>query len=111
VNFLKVYGDWHPLLALSYFNLGNTHYKMGNYDQAILNFEKSAEIRLRVLGELNIKTGVTFKTLANSYLKIHDIESARLNYSKAYPIILHAYGENHSQTKWIREKLEQLNDR
>ena len=47
---LQVLGDFHPLVGMTYNNIGIVLDDQGNYDQALEYYQKSLEIKIRVHG-------------------------------------------------------------
>ena len=64
--FKKTLGAEHPLVAMSYNNLGATYYKQGKYQEAEKYFKDALAIRERLLGENHPYTKGTARWLKDA---------------------------------------------
>lgn len=68
------YGENHPVVALSYNNIGAVYDSQGVYDKALENYEKALKIQLGILGEEHPKTKVVRNNIAKVKNKLDEQE-------------------------------------
>lgn len=82
-------GDvWH--------HMGRVYGIPGKYDQAIVYYQKSVNIRLKTLGETHVNVGWSYNNIANCFHSKGEYDKAIEYNEKALQIRLNALGENHS---------------
>ena len=90
--------DHHPQLGIYYNNAGGTHYKLGNYEKALIYQKKSLEIRLKAFGKINLQTAYFYEDLGLTYTCLNDHEKALENYQMVLEIRLELLGKKHTNT-------------
>jgi tetratricopeptide (TPR) repeat protein len=83
-------------------------FKKGDFEKAIVYFEKSLEIDLKVYGNFHRSTAITYSKLGDVYTKKNDLIQAKECYDKAYTIYNEVLGQDDSQTKLLVQKLNDL---
>jgi serine/threonine-protein kinase len=91
----KMYGDDHPFLAHSLYNLGVTLYGRGAFDEAESLLRQSLDIRIKSIGENNIDSLKSLKNLARVLSAKGDHETAQTMFKNALGRLKKSLGNNH----------------
>jgi len=67
----------------------------GDYENALLQHQKSLEIRNRVFGCDSAEVAMSYNNIGNVYRKQGDNENALRQYHKSLEIMLRVYGQKH----------------
>ena len=67
----KIYGEYHPLMATSYANIGRIYYILGEKDKALEYFTKTLAILEKVDGEDHPDT-IAVKEKINELLSLNE---------------------------------------
>ena len=114
----EVLGEKHPDTAMSYNNIGNVYYNLGDYNEALEYFNKALEIKKEVLGEKHANIASSYLNIGNLYYKLGDYKKALKYHNKALEIFRSELGESHPYTQAalqniaiIKRKLEESQDK
>ena len=77
-----------------YFTSGILDYDLGDYNEALENFEKSLKIRLSLNGENHPKVAMNYNWIGDNYMIQKKYDKALENYMKSLNIGISIYGEN-----------------
>jgi tetratricopeptide (TPR) repeat protein len=88
---LRIYGEMHSNLIISYDHLANTYRALGKFHQAIKHYEKVLEIRLKHYGEEHPDVATTYTDLGLAMASLGKYEEARKCHEKVLAIRLKAY--------------------
>jgi len=89
---IALHGDDHPNVAVFYGNIGNVYIAQGNYDEALVEHQKSLEIELRVFGSEHTRMAANHNNIGNLYCKQGDYENALLQFQKSLEITSRVFG-------------------
>ena len=99
----------NPLeLASTYNNLGELHRSMADYPNALLYYEKTLELEEKHLSSKHPSLAITLSNMAVALDANNQCADALQHAQRAFDISSNALGTSHSQSKTIREFLEQL---
>lgn len=84
--------------GLSYYKLGNVHFKCGNHSAALKSHKRALNIRQTMLGEHNELTAESYYAVGESHAKLGDFSAALENHKNALRIRLELLGE-HEKTE------------
>lgn len=99
----------NPLeLASTYNNLGELYRSMKDYPNALLYYQKTLEIEEKHLSNRHPSLAITFSNIAVAFDASNQCTDALQYAQRAFDISSNALGTSHSQTKIIREFLDQL---
>jgi len=80
--------------------------RMGEYEQALPLYQRSREIREKVLGSQHPDVAITLHNLAYLYVSIKDYKKALPLYKKAVTIMQDKLGADHPNTKTMMANYE-----
>ena len=93
---IKDYGEANLIAARCYGNMGNTHYRLGHYDQALECHERSINIRKDLHEETHPDMAKCYNNIGIVYYKQSKYDEALFYLEKALKINFDYYGEKHS---------------
>ena len=91
--------------------MGVLCYDQNELDKAKDLYEKALTISLDINGDNNPTSGIIFNNLGNIFKDKLDFNNALEYYKKAHTIFLKSFGEEHSNTKFLQQKLNDINDK
>ena len=97
-----MFGSDHPDVATSLMNVGNVLKAMGKYEEALVQHQKSLDIKIRVFGGDHPDVAVSIKNIGIVYHKKGDRAAATEMYTKAYHIFLKVLGPHHPETQGLK---------
>ena len=101
-NQIKIYGEFHPIVAKTLLNEGFAYKFIGNLDQAILNAQQARKIALRNFGESHILTAhIDLLWSQISFTQGH-LNKAIEQLEKVLKVYEQYYGKNHFTTNQAR---------
>jgi len=86
------YGDDYPNVAACYGNIGNVYSVQGNYDEALVQFQKSLKITIRVFGCEHEEVAISYNNIGNVYAMQGDHKNALLHFQKSLEITSRVFG-------------------
>jgi len=86
------HGDDHQDVAACYGNIGNVYSVQGNYDEALVQFQKSLKIRIRVFGCEHEEVAISYNNIGNVYAMQGDHKNALLQFQKSLEITSRVFG-------------------
>jgi tetratricopeptide (TPR) repeat protein len=84
---VKILGEYHPEVAISYHNIGNIWYSIKDYDKALEYFEKCSIIELKTLGENNPDVATSYYNIGSAWKLKGNYDKALENFQKGYGIL------------------------
>ncbi|MCI0444290.1 serine/threonine-protein kinase [bacterium] len=91
----KIYGDNHPFLAHSMFNLGTTLFMRGDHDGAETFLRQSLELKIKHSGESDIDSLRSLKNLARVMSAKGDDRTAQTMFNQAIGSLKNSLGNDH----------------
>ncbi|WP_296380154.1 CHAT domain-containing protein [Winogradskyella sp.] len=88
-------------LAITTYNIGIVQEDLGNYDEAIVFYNKAAQHDLLDRGEEVGFLSDIYVALTNTYFKKNDLEKAEEYAEKALQFAINRYGENSPNTSFV----------
>jgi tetratricopeptide (TPR) repeat protein len=85
----------HPNIAASYNNIGLVFKDQGDCTNALMNYEKSLFICIKVLGEEHPSVATSYNNIGSVLCDRGDYEKALENFEKSLAIWIKVFGENH----------------
>jgi len=82
-------------VAKSYINIGLVYERQGDNENALLQHQKSLEIRLRVHGQKHPNVAELYHNIGSVYQMQGRGEAALDQYNKALEINVRVYGQDH----------------
>ena len=95
---LKLFGEEHPEIADSYYELGAAQHLLEDYTSATESASRALAIRLKLFGEEHLKTADSYHLLGITQHALEDYTSAAESASRALAMRLELFGEEHSDT-------------
>jgi tetratricopeptide (TPR) repeat protein len=92
---LKIYGEKHPKVALSYNNIGIIYYRQGAYDKALEFHQKSLAVRQDMFEGEHPAIAQCYNNIGLNYWKKGEYEKALEYFQKTLGIEQKIYGERH----------------
>ncbi|KAG7192043.1 Intracellular distribution of mitochondria [Scheffersomyces spartinae] len=109
VNGFKLYGQaikdlcftfgTHPSLVVTLANMADTLAGVKAYDEAVLFYERAAELSIKLNGEYSSITGLMYYRLANLYITVKKIKDSGKLYAKCVDIFSRVLGPSDTYTK------------
>jgi len=93
-----VYGQKHPLVADSYHNIGIVYQKQGRGEEALNQYTKALEIKIRVYGQDHLRVGDTKYHMGLVYAERNEMDMARELFLECQQIRSKVHGPGHSMT-------------
>ena len=100
----KLHGDSvdHPDVADSYNNIGLVYGSQGKYEEALVQYNRALEIRIRVLGQDHPDVATSYKSIGVVYQQQGNKSAATEMYTKAYHTYLQVLGPDHPLTQGMK---------
>ena len=86
------YGDDHPNLAECYNNIGMVYRVQGEYDEALVQYQKSLEIQNCVLGCEDVSVAASYNNIGLVFTAQGDHKNALLQFQKSLAIKIRVFG-------------------
>lgn len=99
---VKSKSNYYNYLAIAQKNLGN-------FQDAVSNYQRAITLRKEVFGENNPETATTMNNLANVYIELEENEKALEMAQRAYEIRMEVYGPDHYLTGSSLHALHRVN--
>ncbi|CAF1178735.1 unnamed protein product [Didymodactylos carnosus] len=100
----------HPGIAVSYSTIGNVCCEIGDYQSALVNYQKTLDIRLKTIPKQR-DTGKTYRNIAIVYELCHQYQSALFNYNQALRIWQQLLEPTHPDILKVKEEIKQVNQK
>jgi tetratricopeptide (TPR) repeat protein len=91
----KIYGEYHPSVAISLNNLALLYYEESKYNEAEPLYKQSLEIRRKIYGEYHPSVATSLNNLAELYDEEGRYDEAEPLYKQSLEIRRKIYGEYH----------------
>jgi CHAT domain-containing protein/tetratricopeptide (TPR) repeat protein len=88
-------GENHPILAISYKNIGVLYFLQGRYIEALQRLQKALNINLLAWGENHLNLASNYNSMGVVYKNLGRYEEALQYYQKSLALQLAVLGENH----------------
>ena len=95
---LELFGEEHPHTAYSYYKLGITQHRIGDFVSALESRKRALDIRIELFGEKHSQTADSFHHVGATQHAMGDFVSALESTKRALDIRIKLFGEEHSQT-------------
>ena len=96
---LEEYGDEHPNTANSYFSIGQTQYRIKDYDSALNSFQQALNIILKLYEDNKDEhTHKSYFMIGLTQNRMNDYDSALKSHQQALNIRLKLLGDEHPHT-------------
>jgi len=94
-----VFGNDHPSVADSYNNIGIVYDKQGKYEEALVQYHRTLEIRTRVFGQQHPNVADTCEDIGLVLKLQGEVEKAKDKFEEAADIRRAKLGAHHALTK------------
>ena len=93
-----MFGHSHLDVAASYMNIGNVYNSQGKYEEALVQYRRSLDIKFRVLDHSHPDVANSKYNIADLHEKQGDVEEAKKLFLECEQIYAGVYGQDHSET-------------
>jgi tetratricopeptide (TPR) repeat protein len=107
---LSSYGKTHITTARTYSNIGSIYLQLKEYESAYSFFKQALDIDTQLLHSSHSSLGLDYDDIGDVYSGLCDFGNAKLYYNKSYEIFVKNNGYEHSHTKLLLNKINELND-
>jgi tetratricopeptide (TPR) repeat protein len=94
---LKNLGNQHPVIAISYNNIGYLYYEKGEYEKALEYYKLSLAIKLKAIGYQNYNIAGTYNNIGLIYYSKGECEKAIEYYLKSLDIQFKTLGSQNPE--------------
>ncbi|CAF0980757.1 unnamed protein product [Didymodactylos carnosus] len=99
--------QYHPSLATTYNNIGDTYFRMGDYNNALETLQHALKIRIKGTVSTHTDLAAIYHNLASVYNKTNCIQQALEMLEKALEIDTQALPENHPSLAMAHNNISQ----
>jgi tetratricopeptide (TPR) repeat protein len=104
------FGHVRPDVAASFNNIGAVYEGKGDFENALVQFQKALEIQTRVFGSDHPDVAGSYSNIGVVYREKGDLENALVQHQKALEIQTRVFGSDHLDVAKTRENMAIIYD-